>query len=30
MDMAVMECMDIVEGKKDDSGEHTRKGYFGD
>lgn len=30
MDMAVMECMDIVAGKKDDSGEYAREGYFGD
>lgn len=30
MDMAVMECMDIVAGKNDDPGEHVRKESFGD
>lgn len=30
MDMAVMECMDIVAGKNGESGKHTREDYFSD
>lgn len=30
MDMAVMECMDIVAEKNGSLGEHIREDYFGD